>query len=104
MTVLVAATVVSVYGVGVASADVVNTKPDPAATSAGPVAEKGLRAAGPGVVNAGPSDVRVAKPGTPTPSPGGKVRDSVRAMPPIKGGYGPYKPGPFRKGAPLGKW
>lgn len=94
------------FGMGSASADVVDIggKPGPI-FDANPVPEGGVRTAAKGVPNAGPSDVRRARKGAPLPPAGGEVKDSLRAVPEIKGGIGTFiRMGPARNGPALGGW
>ncbi len=94
------------FGAGIAGADVDDIEGDPAAPSAFPVAEDGIRVADPGVVNAGPSEVRAADIGAPLPPAGGESKDSLRAVPSITEGLGTYVDfGPFEgAGAPIWDW
>lgn len=94
------------FGAGVAGADVSDVEGDPAAPFANPIAEDGIRTADPGVVNAGPSEVRASDINAPLAPSGGEVKDSLRAVPSITGGIGTYIDfGPFGgPGAPLWDW
>ncbi|KUI24405.1 hypothetical protein [Mycobacterium sp. GA-2829] len=94
------------FGAGVAGADVSDIEGDPAAPAANPIAEDGIRVADPGVVNAGPSEVRAADINAPLAPAGGEVKDSLRAVPSITGGIGTFVDfGPFGgPGAPLWDW
>ncbi|TFV61074.1 hypothetical protein E4P42_02555 [Mycobacterium sp. PS03-16] len=94
------------FGAGTASADVEDVEGDPSAPAAFPVAEDGIRVADPGVVNAGPSEVRAADIGAPLAPAGGESKDSLRAVPSITGGIGTYIDfGPFGgPGAPIWDW
>lgn len=94
------------FGTGTANADVVDIggKPGPI-FDANPAPEGGVRTTGKGVANAGPSDVRRSRKGAPLPPAGGEVKDSIRAVPEIKGGIGTFiRMGPARNGPALGGW
>lgn len=102
---LAAAGVLLAFGAGVAGADVEDIEADPAVPSGGPIAEDGVRSSDPGVVNAGPSEVRVADVGAPLAPAGGETKDSIRAVPSITGGIGTYiDMGPFNNGPPIWDW
>ncbi|MCK0172833.1 MULTISPECIES: hypothetical protein [Mycobacteriaceae] len=94
------------FGSGIAGADVSDVEADPFAPFAGPVAEEGIRVADPGVVNAGPSEVRAANINAPLAPAGGESKDSIRAVPGITGGIGTYLDfGPFGgPGSPIWDW
>jgi hypothetical protein len=94
------------FGAGTAGADVSDVEGDPAAPSAFPSAEDGIRVADPGVVNAGASEVRASDINAPLAPAGGEVKDSLRAVPSITGGIGSYIDfGPFGgAGAPIWDW
>lgn len=94
------------FGAGTAGADVTDVEGDPSAPLANPIAEDGVRVADPGVVNAGPSEVRAADVGAPLAPAGGESKDSLRAVPSITGGIGNYIDfGPFGgPGAPIWDW
>ena len=95
-------------GAGTAGADVDDVEGDPAAPSAFPVAEDGIRVADVGVANAGPSEVRAADIGAPLPPAGGESKDSLRAVPSTTAPnflWGPIDAGVFDSaGAPLFEW
>lgn len=94
------------FGAGTANADVVDIggKPNPV-VDANPAPEGGVRTSSKGVANAGPSDVRRSPEGAPLAPPGGEVKDSMRAVPPITGGIGTgVRTGPARSGPGLGSW
>ncbi|MCV7415250.1 hypothetical protein [Mycolicibacterium litorale] len=93
-------------GAGTANADVIDIggKPNPT-FDANPAPEGGVRTTGKGVANAGPSDVRRSSKGEPLPPSGGVVKDSLRAVPSITGGIGPYiGTGPARNGPGMASW
>lgn len=94
------------FGAGTAGADVSDIEADPAAPFAGPVAEEGIRVADPGVVNAGPSEVRASDINAPLAPAGGESKETLRAVPSITGGIGSYIDfGPFGgPGAPIWDW
>lgn len=90
-------------GAGIAGADVDDVEGDPAAPSAFPVAEDGIRVADVGVVNAGPSEVRAADIGAPLPPAGGESKDSLRAVPSVTAGelgWGPIDDNIFEGAGP----
>ncbi|MDY6870112.1 MAG: hypothetical protein SV966_06025 [Actinomycetota bacterium] len=91
------------FGAGTAGADVDDVEGDSSAPSAFPVAEDGIRVAGLGVANAGPSEVRAARIGAPLPPAGGESKDSLRAVPSTTARtylWGPIDDGIFDSGGP----